>query len=240
LLEIELPMNQGAIKPLAIRLPDGSLLNPRRPYAVAAGNVETSQRIVDVVFGALARALPDLVPAASQGTMNNFTFGSLHLAAGMETASKASSDLQNTPFAYYETIGGGVGAGPAAAGGHGMHVHMSNTRNTPVEALEYGYPLRVTEYRLRQGSGGAGTHMGGDGLIRTIQFLAPARVTIVSERRELPPYGLNGGRPGAPGRNTLLQDGRHTQLPGKITLDLKPGDAVRLETPGGGGWGQGV
>jgi N-methylhydantoinase B len=238
LLGIELPMNQGAIRPLAINLPEGSLLNPRRPYAVAAGNVETSQRIVDVVFGALASALPDLVPAASQGTMNNFTFGSLHDTAGMETPSEIDGDPQKTPFAYYETIGGGVGAGPAAAGGHGMHVHMSNTRNTPVEALEYSFPLRVAEYRLRQGSGGDGYRKGGDGLIRTIEFLAPARTTIVSERRDFPPYGLNGGRPGSPGSNTLLRDGRRSPLPGKVTLDLKPGDAIRLETPGGGGWGK--
>ena len=156
----------------------------------------------------------------------------------MSAPSETRSETRKKPFAYYETVVGGVGAGPTAAGGHGMHVHMSNTRNTPVEALEYDYPLRVAEYRLRLGSGGPGIHKGGEGLIRTIQFLAPTRATIVSERRELPPYGLGGGRPGAPGRNTLLRDGRLSRLPGKVTLDLQPGDAVRLETPGGGGWGK--
>lgn len=241
ILGIELPMNEGAIKPLNVKLPVGTLLNPHRPYAVAAGNVETSQRIVDVVFGALSTALPDHVPAASQGTMNNFTFGHRHSTIVGGHAQSRDEEMplfDGSPFAYYETVGGGSGAGPGASGGDGMHVHMSNTRNTPVEALEYGYPVRVTAYRLRGNSGGSGLHRGGDGLVREVQFLAPARITIVSERRRLAPYGLNGGQPGVRGRNTLLQDGRATPLPGKVTVELEPGDAVRIESPGGGGWGK--
>jgi N-methylhydantoinase B len=189
LLDIELPMNEGAITPVNVNLPEGTLLNPRRPYAVAAGNVETSQRIVDVVFGALAQALPELIPAASQGSMNNFTFGHRYKSA---TGTRPDSSVagkwpeQESPFAYYETIGGGVGAGPGASGGHGMHVHMSNTRNTPVEALEYSYPVRVIEYRLRQKSGGRGLFCGGNGLVRTIQFQAPVNVTIMVASRAHP------------------------------------------------------
>lgn len=241
ILGIELPMNEGAIKPLNVRLPEGTLLNPHRPYAVAAGNVETSQRIVDVVFGALAEALPGLVPAASQGTMNNFTFGHRHSPIVERRAAshdRAETSFNGSPFAYYETVGGGAGAGPDASGGSGIHVHMSNTRNTPVEALEYGYPVRVTAYRLRSNSGGNGLHRGGDGLVREVQFLAPARVTIVGERRKLSPYGLNGGEAGARGRNTLLRDSKALPLPGKVTVELESGDAIRIETPGGGGWGK--
>lgn len=228
LLQTELPMNEGTFNPLTIHIPPGSLLDPRPPHAVAAGNVETSQRIVDVVFGALAQALPDLIPAASQGTMNNLTFGGAY---------PEESHSAGQAFAYYETLGGGVGAGPHRDGGRGMHVHMSNTRNTPAEALEYAFPLRVRHYALRHGSGGAGRHRGGDGLVRAIRFLAPVNVTITSERRERPPYGLHGGDPGAPGRNLLLRDGQERALPGKVRLDLEPGDLLRLETPGGGGWG---
>jgi N-methylhydantoinase B len=229
LLQTDIPMNQGALEPITIRLERGSLLDPHPPHAVAAGNVETSQRIVDVIFGALAQALPDLVPAASQGTMNNLTFGG-RLAA--------SDSVSRPPFAYYETIGGGIGAGPAADGGHGMHVHMSNTRNTPVEALEYAFPLRVVEYSLRQGSGGDGRHQGGDGLVRAIQFLTPVTVTLMSERRERPPYGLLGGKPGGRGQNTLVRGDEATALPGKVTLELEADDILRIETPGGGGWGK--
>lgn len=230
LLDADLPMNQGAFAPLTVRIPPGSLLDPHPPHAVAAGNVETSQRIVDVVFGALSQALPDLIPAASQGTMNNVTFGGTR---------PASHPLIPSPFAYYETIGGGVGAGPQADGGSGLHVHMSNTLNTPVEALEYSFPLRVMEYRLRHGSGGEGQYRGGDGLVRSFQFLCPVTATIMSERRERPPYGLQGGESGAAGQNSRIRNNHHTSLPGKVTLDLEPGDILRLETPGGGGWGSG-
>lgn len=231
LLDAELPMNQGAFDPITIHLEPGSLLDPHPPHAVAAGNVETSQRVVDVVFGALAQALPDLIPAASQGTMNNLTFGGVW--AGEQES------LPPKPFAYYETIGGGIGAGPLADGGHGMHVHMSNTRNTPIEALEYAFPLRVEQYRLRDGSGGAGQHRGGDGLVRAIEFLNSVTVTLTTERRVRPPYGLQGGKPGACGRNTLIRAGQSTPLSGKVTLDLRPGDVLQIETPGGGGWGSG-
>jgi N-methylhydantoinase B len=228
LLETGLPMNQGAFEPLTVIIEPGSLLNPHPPHAVAAGNVETSQRIVDVVFGALAQALPDLVPAASQGTMNNLTFGG--------TIKSNENDQSDNQFAYYETIGGGAGAGQAGNGGSGIHVHMSNTRNTPIEALEYAFPLRILQYALRHNSGGSGHHRGGDGLIRTIQFLNPVTVTLVTERRTTAPYGLNGAEAGESGRNTLIRNNHPTPLPAKTTLQLQPGDQIRIETPGGGGW----
>jgi N-methylhydantoinase B len=221
-------MNQGAFEPLTVIIEPGSLLNPHPPHAVAAGNVETSQRIVDVVFGALAQALPDLVPAASQGTMNNLTFGG--------TIKSNENNQSDNQFAYYETIGGGAGAGQAGNGGSGIHVHMSNTRNTPIEALEYAFPLRILQYALRHNSGGSGHHRGGDGLIRTIQFLNPVTVTLVTERRTTAPYGLNGAEAGESGRNTLIRNNHPTPLPAKTTLQLQPGDQIRIETPGGGGW----
>jgi len=224
LLGSDLPMNQGAFAPLTVRIPPGSLLDPAPPHAVAAGNVETSQRIVDVLFGALALALPDLIPAASQGTMNNLTFG------GTGEGGK--------PFAYYETLGGGIGAGPEADGGHGLHSHMSNTRNTPVEALEYAFPLQVEAYHLRRDSGGRGQHQGGEGLVRRFRFLRPVTITLTGERRRNAPYSLQGGQPGAPGRNTLFHDGRAESLPGKVQRNLDTGDTLQIETPGGGGWGE--
>jgi N-methylhydantoinase B len=229
LLGVDLPMNEGAFAPLTVRIPPSSLLDPQPPHAVAAGNVETSQRIVDVVFGALAQALPEVIPAASQGTMNNVTFGGRYPPGWPAPAAH---------FAYYETIGGGAGAGPQGAGASGVHVHMSNTRNTPVEALEYAYPLRVEAYCLRRGSGGRGRHRGGDGLLRRIRFLTPVTVTITSERRERPPYGLGGGEAGMTGRNTLIREGQSIPLAGKVTAGLRPGEAVQIETPGGGGWGE--
>ncbi|RMG98756.1 MAG: hydantoinase B/oxoprolinase family protein [Chloroflexi bacterium] len=225
LLNTNLPMNQGAFAPVTLHIPPGSLLDPHPPHAVAAGNVETSQRIVDVVFGALAAALPELIPAASQGTMNNLTFGGTYPKNGRQQ------------FAYYETIGGGAGAGPHADGASGVHVHMSNTLNTPVEALEHSFPIRVWQYSLRHGSGGAGKHRGGDGLVRRIEFLCPATVTITSERRVRPPYGLQGGEPGMPGQNRLIQGDTETVLPGKCSLQVAAGDILHIETPGGGGWG---
>jgi N-methylhydantoinase B len=227
LLQVDIPMNQGLFAPLTVITEAGSLLDPRPPHAVAAGNVETSQRIVDVVLGALAQPLPGLIPAASQGTMNNLTFGG-RLADGR-------------PFAYYETMGGGAGGGPQGPGGSGLHVHMSNTRNTPVEALEYSYPLRIERYQLRSGSGGHGRHPGGAGLIRAITFLTPVQITITSERRERPPYGLQGGAPGRAGQNSVRRAGRATTepLPGKCSLSLEVGDQLIIATPGGGGWGFG-
>ncbi len=228
LLDAELPMNHGVFAPLTVRIPPASLLDPRPPHAVAAGNVETSQRVVDVVFGALAQALPALIPAASQGTMNNVTFGGSY---------PAGWPAPSAHYAYYETIGGGAGAGSAGGGAAGVHVHMSNTRNTPVEALEYSFPIRVEEYALREGSGGSGLHRGGEGLIRAIRFLGPATVTITAERRRRGPYGLAGGAPGAVGRNVLRRGDESTELPGKATFAVEPNDVVRIETPGGGGWG---
>ncbi|HSM58233.1 MAG TPA: hydantoinase B/oxoprolinase family protein, partial [Candidatus Sulfomarinibacteraceae bacterium] len=221
-LELELPMNEGVFAPLTMKIPPGSLLDPAPPHAVAAGNVETSQRIVDVIFGALAQAVPHLIPAASQGTMNNLTFGGVD---------------RGFPFAYYETLGGGIGGGPQGPGGSGMHAHMSNTRNTPVEALEYSFPLRVERYSLRHGSGGRGKHCGGDGLVRQIRFLTPVTVTLTSERRKRAPYGLMGGEPGAPGRNRVLREGQEQRLPGKIAVPLDEAQLLSVETPGGGGWG---
>lgn len=223
LLRQELPMNDGIFEPLTVEIPAGSLLDPAPPRAVAAGNVETSQRIVDVVYGALSQALPQHIPAASQGTMNNLTFG---------------GQYEGTPFAYYETVGGGIGAGPSGAGGSGMHAHMSNTQNTPVEALEYAFPLRVERYQLRRGSGGRGRHPGGDGLLRSIRFLTPVSITITSERRKHRPYGLQGGQPGQRGLNSVISGSETKTLPGKVAMTLKKGHVLQLETPGGGGWGQ--
>ena len=235
------PSNDGCFRPVSLALPEGSVVNARPPRAVAAGNVETSQRIVDVVLGALAQALPDLIPAASQGTMNN-------LAIGGWDPERAR------PFAYYETIGGGAGASPTGDGLSAVHTHMTNTMNTPVEALELVYPFRILEYAVRHGSGGAGRHRGGDGIVRTWEFLAPATISLLSDRRRQAPWGLAGGSPGTPGRNLLLlrpsaNVGRGLQtptptseadtitLPSKGQLKVTPGDRLTLETPGGGGWG---
>jgi N-methylhydantoinase B len=205
----DIPLNAGAASPIEVVAPPGSVVNARHPAAVTAGNVETSQRIVDVVFGALRKALPGRIPAASQGTMNNFSFG-------------------GDGFAYYETIAGGMGARSGADGVSGVHTHMTNTLNTPIEALEHAYPVRVTEYRLRPNSGGRGRRRGGDGIIREVEFLAPAQVSIVSDRRKTRPYGRP---PGKSGKNSL--NGK--PLPGKINFRVKAGDRVRIETPGGGG-----
>jgi N-methylhydantoinase B len=222
-----LPMNHGVFEPLKIIVPPGSVLDPGPPHAVAGGNVETSMRIVDVLYKALAQALPDRIPAASQGTMNNLTFGGIHPATG-------------DSFAYYETIGGGSGAGPGADGASAIHCHMSNTLNTPIEALELAFPVRVVRYGRRRGSGGEGAHRGGDGIERELEFLAPAVITILSERRQKPPYGLSGGEPGACGENRLRRVGSAADelLPGKVSCRVEPGDILRIHTPGGGGWGQ--
>jgi N-methylhydantoinase B len=221
----EIPVNTGCFAPVHIVAPAGCLVNARPPAAVAGGNVETSQRITDAVIGALAVAMPDRLPAAGQGTMNNVTMGG-----------KTAADR---PWAYYETIGGGMGAAPAGDGLSGAHVHMSNTLNTPVEALEMAYPLRLTRYGLRRTEGGGGRHRGGEGIIREYELLVPTTVTMLSERREVPPWGLAGGDPGACGRNTLIHaDGREEALPSKFTRWFVPGERLRIETPGGGGWGE--
>lgn len=208
-----------------LRLPPRTLVNAFPPASVAAGNVETSQRITDVLLQAFGQALPDLGPALSQGTMNNTTVGGLDPRTGK-------------PFAYYETVGGGLGAGPGGPGLSGVHSHMSNSLNTPVEALEYAYPFRVTHYSIRRGTGGGGIHAGGDGLRRDIQLLADGRVTLLSERRTRGPKGAAGGSDGAPGENVLIRGGRSEHLPGKVTFDALAGDVVSVRSPGGGGWGQ--
>ncbi len=219
----DVPVNSGTFVPVQVIVPRGSFLDADPPHAVAGGNVETSQRVVDAVMGAMSKALPDLIPAASQGTMNNVAVG------GYDAE-------RDAPFAYYETVGGGAGAGPEGDGLSGVHVHMTNTLNTPVEALEYAYPYRVQRYALRRGSGGAGHHRGGDGLVRDIEFLCPVTLTILSERRRTTPYGLHGGRPGAAGRNLLIRDGEELALPGKVEIRAEAGDVLSLRTPGGGGW----
>jgi N-methylhydantoinase B len=224
LIDEDVPMNAGCFAPVHVVAPEGTLVNAHSPAAVAAGNVETSQRIVDVVLGALAPALPDQIPAASQGTMNNLLIG--------------GQRLNGAPYTYYETIGGGMGGGKDAPGLSGVQVHMTNTLNTPVEALEMAFPFRIARYALRRGSGGSGLHPGGDGIVREYVLLAPATVTMQSERRAVQPWGLAGGSPAAAGRNELLQPGRApATLPSKFTLQLEPGDQLRIETPGGGGWG---
>jgi N-methylhydantoinase B len=224
LLPEEVPTNAGCFRPLSVVTRPGSVVDARFPAAVAGGNVETSQRIVDTILGALAPAIPGIIPAASQGTMNNLTIGGIHPETG-------------EPFAYYETIGGGTGATEAADGDSAVHSHMTNTLNTPVEALEYSCPLTVTRYAVRRGSGGKGARRGGDGIVREIRFEADAEITLLSERRRIPPYGLNGGGPGKTGRNSLVQKSRVTDLPGKFQRRLKAGDTLRIETPGGGGFG---
>jgi N-methylhydantoinase B len=224
LLPPETPINAGAFGAVAVHAPEGSLVNAQPPGAVAGGNVETSQRIVDALFGALAQALPDRIPAASQGTMNNLTLGGIDPATGRA-------------WAYYETLGGGAGGSPEAPGVSGVHCHMSNTRNTPAEALEYHYPLRVRRYSLRDGSGGGGLHPGGLGVTREIELLGGATATLLTDRRARPPYGLAGGEPGEPGANWIVQDGDTTLAPAKGSVELPPGACLRIDTPGGGGWG---
>jgi N-methylhydantoinase B len=208
----DVPASGGAFAPVRVRAPVGCLVNAQPPAAVAAGNVETSSRIVDVVFAAFSQALA--VPAQGQGTMNNLTVG-------------------NDRFTYYETVGGGQGACPGADGPSGVHVAMSNTLSTPAEALELSYPLRVERHSLRLGSGGRGLHSGGEGVVRELRVLEPCRLSVVGERRLHPPQGARGGEPGEPGRNFL----NGSELPGKTTRDLDAGDLVRVETPGGGGFG---
>jgi N-methylhydantoinase B len=220
------PANEGCFRPVTFTLPERSVVNASPPRAVAAGNVETSQRIVDVVLGALAKALPHLIPAASSGTMNNVTIGGWDAERGRQ-------------FAYYETIGGGAGAGPDLDGLSAVHTHMTNTMNTPTEALEMAYPFRLLEYAVRRDSGGTGRRLGGDGIIRTYELLTPASVTLLTERRTRPPWPLAGGTAGKRGRNLLRSAGvkRASPLPSKVQLKLGTGDRLTIETPGGAGWG---
>ena len=219
------PANQGCLRPVHIITPEGSLVNPQPQRGVAGGNVETSQRITDVLLAALAQALPELIPAASQGTMNNMIIG-------------GHDPVREQPYVYYETIGGGMGARPTKDGISGIHTHMTNTMNTPIEAMEFAFPLRLKRYALRRGSGGQGKYKGGDGLVREVEFLTPARVTLLSERRKLPPPGYHGGHHGQTGENVLLRGGHEeVQLAGKEILDVEAGDVLSVRTPGGGGWG---
>jgi N-methylhydantoinase B len=225
LLGKEIPTNAGCLRPLKVRTKRGSVVDARFPAAVAGGNVETSQRIVDVILGALAEALPERIPAASQGTMNNVTIGGIDPQSG-----KA--------FSYYETIAGGMGACSSGRGESAVQSHMTNTLNTPVEALEYSYPLRVTEYAIRRNTGGEGRYQGGDGVIREIEVLTDGELTVLSERRRRAPYGLFGGQPGAIGKNLILRGRQREEKPGKFSCNLKKGDRVRIETPAGGGYGR--
>ncbi len=218
----EAPPNDGCFRSVEVHVPDGCLLNPTKPAAVAAGNVETSQRIVDVLFKAMSEALPEVVPAQSQGTMNNLLIG---------------GKFGGGEFAYYETIAGGEGALPFRDGMSGIQTHMTNTMNTPVEALEMAYPLRVEEYRLRKDSGGSGRFRGGNGVRRAVRFLGEAgTLSIISDRRIFPPRGIRGGQDGETGRNTLLRGEETVPLPSKVTMGIRKGDTVIVETPGGGGW----
>ncbi|MCC7126146.1 MAG: hydantoinase B/oxoprolinase family protein [Acidobacteria bacterium] len=217
--------NAGIGRVVNVVAPEGSIVNARRPAAVAGGNVETSQRITDVILGALAKAVPDRIPAASQGTMNNVTLGGRDPRTGRS-------------FAYYETIGGGMGGRNGRAGLSGVHTHMSNTRNTPVEAIEHYLPVRITRYGLRIGSGGSGEYAGGDGIVREYEVLTETAVTVLSDRRKHPPYGARGGQPGQRGRNTLVSDGVEQEIAGKASLTLSAGQRLRIESPGGGGYGR--
>lgn len=220
LIPEDVPVNAGCWRALRVIAPPGTVVNARPPAAVGAGNVECSQRICDAIFGAFAQAVPERIPAASQGTMNNVLIGGV--------------DDDGRPFSYYETIAGGAGGTPWGPGASGVHTNMTNTRNTPIEALEHAYPFRALRYELREGSGGAGRHPGGDGVVREIEILAPdAYVTLICDRRERGPWGL-GGSDGEPGRNVI--DG--LQVPGKVERRVGRGARVCVETPGGGGWGE--
>ncbi len=236
LLGLDVPNNAGCLKPIEVIAPPGTVVNALPPAPVAGGNVETSQRIVDVLLGALAQACPEKVPAASQGTMNNVTIGAPPLTPG--PSPKGRGEKSRGAFTYYETIGGGMGARPGSDGPSAIHSHMTNTLNTPIEALEYAYPLRVVQYGIREGSGGEGKFHGGDGILREIQVLTDCQVTLLSERRKYAPYGLAGGGPGQCGENLILRGDETLPLPGKGSVDLKAGDILSIRTPGGGGYGK--
>ena len=225
LLGLDVPNNSGCLLPINVVAPKGSVVNASSPASVAGGNVETSQRIVDVLLGALAQACPDKVPAASQGSMNNLTIGGWDVS-------------RSRAYTYYETIGGGMGARPVSNGPSAIHSHMTNTLNTPIEAMEYAYPFLVREYSIRKGSGGSGKFRGGDGIRRSLQVLGICQATILSDRRRFPPYGLSGGEPGGLGKNTIIRNGREIPAPGKGSFELEAGDTLVIDTPGGGGWGE--
>ena len=222
----DVPASAGLMEPITVIAPRGTVTNALPPASVAGGNVETSQRLVDVLFKALAQALPDKIPAASQGTMNNLTIGGVDARTGRE-------------FAYYETVAGGMGARPHTDGMSGVHTHMTNSLNTPVEALEYAYPLRVRAYALRENSGGHGRTRGGDGVVREIETLVAARASLLADRRKRAPYGLNGGADGQMGRDLVVRrDGRVEAISAKGSWSLQAGERIRIATPGGGGHGK--
>ncbi|MFO7319990.1 MAG: hydantoinase B/oxoprolinase family protein [Bacillota bacterium] len=227
LTDPETPANAGAFRAFEVVVPEGTLLHARPPAPVAGGNVETSQRVVDVVLGALAQAAPGRIPAASCGTMNNVVVGGYDPRRG-------------SAFTYYETLGGGMGAHARGPGLSAVQTHMTNTKNTPVEALEHAYPLRVRRYCIRTGSGGRGAYSGGDGLVRALEALVPCKAALLTERRITRPYGLAGGEPGTPGENLLWPAGAQApiSLPGKVEVELNPGDILEIRTPGGGGYGR--
>jgi N-methylhydantoinase B len=226
LLDEQVPATSGLMRSIRVIAPAGTIVNALPPAAVAGGNVETSQRIVDALLKALARAIPSRIPAASQGTMNNLTFGGNDKRRNGE------------PFAYYETIAGGTGGGPGHAGNNGAHSHMTNTLNTPIEVLEHVYPFRVQRYALRNGSGGDGRFRGGEGIVREIEMLTDVQAGILSDRRKLRSYGLSGGSPGSPGKNEIVVNGQARRLPSKCTFRALAGSIIRIDTPGGGGWGK--
>ncbi len=223
LIKDEIPTNAGLLRPITLITRKGSIVDAKFPASVAGGNVETSQRIVDVLLGALSKALPDEIPAASQGTMNNITIGGI-------------DEKNDQPFTYYETIGGGMGACSFANGESAVHSHMTNTLNTPIEALEFSYPMMVEEYSIRKNSGGKGKFRGGDGIVRQIRLLNDAEITMLTERRRFSPYGLMGGKPGKVGENIIISNGEKKKMPSKFNVTLKKGDVIRIETPGGGGF----
>jgi N-methylhydantoinase B len=225
LLSEDVPATSGLMTPIRVTAPAGTVVNARPPAAVAGGNVETSQRMVDTLLRALANAAPQRIPAASQGTMNNLTLGGKdprHFGA---------------PFAYYETIAGGMGARPTKEGASAIHTHMTNSWNTPVEVFEQVYPVRVRKYAIRRHSGGKGRYRGGDGIVREIELLADAQIGLLCDRRKRGPYGLAGGKEGQPGKNAITHSGKIEELPGKCALFAEAGSLLRIETPGGGGWG---
>jgi N-methylhydantoinase B len=226
LLAEDVPAAAGLIRPIEVIAPEGTIVNARPPAAVAGGNVETSQRLVDVLLRALAQAIPDRIPSAASGTMNNLTIGGIDPQSGKS-------------FTYYETIAGGMGARPGKPGVSGVHTHMTNSLNTPAEALEYSYPLRVRAYSLRADSGGTGKFRGGNGIIREIEVLTDCDVTLLADRSLRGPWGLSGGGDGAPGTAAIVhRDGSVENMPGKFSTRLRKGEHIRIETPGGGGWGR--
>jgi N-methylhydantoinase B len=224
LIPESIPASSGVLRPIRISTPERSVVDARFPAAVAAGNVETSQRIVDVLLKAFGQAVPELIPAASSGTMNNLTLGGINPRDGQV-------------FSYYETVGGGMGACAFQDGNSGIHTHMTNSLNTPVEALEYSFPFRVRRYSLRSNTGGRGMYRGGDGIVRAIELLTDADATVLSDRRRCRPYGLMGGEAGTPGRTTLTGHHRAQRLSSKCRFQVRAGESIVVETPGGGGWG---